>query len=47
MSAAAIADQILVMDHGKIVQAGTHRDLSQQPGLYQQLWNQQMLKAKL
>lgn len=28
------ADQILVIDHGQIVQRGTHAQLSQEPGLY-------------
>lgn len=47
LSAAAIADQIFVMDQGEIVQIGTHDDLVQQPGLYQTLWNQQKLEAQL
>lgn len=47
MSAAAICDRILVMDHGTIVQEGTHADLLQHPGLYQSLWNQQKLEATL
>ena len=28
------ADQILVVDHGKIVQQGTHEQLIKQPGIY-------------
>ena len=28
------ADQILVVDHGRIVQQGKHEELIQQPGLY-------------
>ncbi|MCM1983282.1 ABC transporter ATP-binding protein [Lyngbya confervoides] len=47
LSAAAIADQILVMDHGKLVQSGTHRQLLQTPGLYRHLWSQQQLEAQL
>lgn len=29
------ADQILVIDDGKVTQRGTHKELSQQDGLYQ------------
>ena len=47
LSAAAMADRILVMEHGKIVQAGTHLELFSQPGLYQTLWNQNQLEEAL
>lgn len=47
LSAAAIADQIFVMDQGEIVQIGTHTDLVQEPGLYQTLWNKQKLEEQL
>ncbi len=47
MSAAATADRIFVMDQGRIVQTGTHSELVQQPGLYQNLWNQQKLEELL
>jgi ATP-binding cassette subfamily B protein len=35
------ADQILVMDQGKIVERGTHRELLAQNRLYAQMWNLQ------
>ncbi|HEY9618702.1 MAG TPA: ABC transporter ATP-binding protein [Microcoleaceae cyanobacterium] len=47
MSAAAMADRIFVMDHGRIVQSGKHEVLVAQPGLYQELWQQHQLEAAL
>jgi ATP-binding cassette, subfamily B, multidrug efflux pump len=47
LSAAAIADQIWVMDKGEIVQVGTHEDLLTKPGLYQTLWKQYQLEKNL
>lgn len=35
------ADKIIVLDKGKIVQQGTHRQLITKPGVYRQLWNLQ------
>ena len=32
------AQQILVMDHGRIVERGTHRELLAQQGIYAQMW---------
>ncbi|NET70717.1 MAG: ATP-binding cassette domain-containing protein [Sphaerospermopsis sp. SIO1G2] len=32
-------DQIIVLDHGKIMQTGTHEELSCQPGIYRNLHN--------
>jgi ATP-binding cassette, subfamily B, multidrug efflux pump len=47
LSAAATADRILVMNQGKIVQAGKHLELLQQTGLYQSLWDQHQLTEVL
>lgn len=37
------ADKIFVLDKGKVVQSGTHRELIAQPGLYQKIYNDQLL----
>ena len=34
-------DRILVLDHGKIVQDGSHEELIKQKGLYAKLWSHQ------
>ncbi|MBA3468714.1 MAG: ABC transporter ATP-binding protein [Herpetosiphonaceae bacterium] len=36
------ADQILVLDDGRIVQRGTHSQLLQQPGLYREIYDLQL-----
>ncbi len=36
------ADQILVLNHGELVQRGTHDELVEQDGLYRQLWEAQV-----
>jgi len=41
LSTVVDADQILVMDHGKIVERGTHRELLTQNRVYAQMWNLQ------
>ncbi|MCU0527600.1 MAG: ABC transporter ATP-binding protein/permease [Elainella sp. Prado103] len=45
LSAAATADRIFVMDHGQIVQSGTHAALLAQPGLYRSLWEKHAMEA--
>ena len=47
MSAAAMADRILVMEKGSIIQTGTHSELVATKGLYQTLWNQHKLEELL
>ncbi|MDJ1173993.1 ABC transporter ATP-binding protein [Roseofilum capinflatum] len=47
LSAAATADRLFVMERGCIVQVGTHRELIEQEGLYQTLWNKQQFEELL
>lgn len=47
LSAAAMADRILVMDRGEIVQSGSHQDLIDKEGLYRWLWSQNQLAEML
>jgi ABC-type multidrug transport system fused ATPase/permease subunit len=37
------ADEILVIDHGRIVEAGTHADLVAVPGVYRSMWEMQRI----
>ena len=38
------ADMIFVLERGRIVQSGTHRDLVDLPGLYRSMWETQRLE---
>ena len=44
LSTVADAQQILVLDHGKIVERGTHQVLLAQDGLYKQMWERQQAR---
>ena len=44
LSTIAHMDKILVIDKGRIVQCGTHEQLLQETGLYQELWQKQSKK---
>ena len=47
LSAASTCDRIILMNAGKIVQAGTHGELLAESPIYQKLWNQHKLEAAL
>jgi ABC-type multidrug transport system fused ATPase/permease subunit len=45
LSTIRAADQILVVNHGRIVESGTHQELLEQGGLYFQLYEMQTVKS--
>jgi ATP-binding cassette, subfamily B, heavy metal transporter len=46
LSTIADAQQILVLDHGKIVERGTHASLLAREGLYAQMWERQQARGE-
>jgi ATP-binding cassette subfamily B multidrug efflux pump len=47
LSVATHADRILLMDQGKVIAEGSHRQLLETSGLYQQLWRHHQLEEIL
>ena len=47
LSVAATCDRVLVMDKGKIVQEGNHKDLILKKGLYKNLWERELAAKNL
>jgi ABC-type transport system involved in Fe-S cluster assembly fused permease/ATPase subunit len=41
LSTVVDADEIIVLDHGRVVERGSHRTLAAQGGLYAQMWRRQ------
>ncbi len=47
LSAAAACDRVLVIEDGRLVQQGSHRELLEQPGTYRRLWAREQASAEL
>ena len=47
LSVAATCDRVFVMDKGKIVQHGSHKDLVTKKGLYKKLWERELATNKI
>ncbi|MFI6481962.1 thiol reductant ABC exporter subunit CydC [Nonomuraea sp. NPDC050663] len=39
-------DEILVLEHGRVIQRGAHRELVERPGYYRDLWESEMLTRR-
>ena len=46
LSTIADADRILVLDHGKLAEAGTHAELLRRDGLYADMWARQQAESE-
>jgi ATP-binding cassette subfamily B protein len=47
LSAAAACDRVLVLESGRVVQQGHHRDLVKQTGTYRRLWEREQATTEL
>jgi len=47
LSVAATCDRVLVMDKGKIIQEGVHKELIKKQGLYKRLWERELAVKNL
>jgi ATP-binding cassette, subfamily B, multidrug efflux pump len=47
VSSAKNADKIIVLEEGKIIQQGTHTELTSQEGYYQELYNKQLSEKEI
>ena len=46
LSTIADADRILVLDHGKLAEAGSHAELLRRDGLYADMWARQQAESE-
>jgi len=47
LSSVMHAQEIIVLEQGKIMERGSHQELLKQTGWYQQMWEKQQLEAKI
>ena len=47
LSAVTHADEILVLDGGKVIERGTHSELLEKKGKYSELWRKQTIESEL